>query len=177
VGAQWLVQELARQGVTGRLESKDDWASYQIGFRSGLVVAGTAQAGPHSAAGEPAFIAFVASRSGVCSFIPGDPGVPAGAPLLGTMEQLIDRAVLTLNEKERRAREALLVNARRIAVDPSLYSLYAQVGPRQWLQTAKLICEDRLPPAEVISRSEASPLDVEETLKDLIRRGVVMLEE
>jgi CheY-like chemotaxis protein len=176
VGAQWLVRELARQGVTGRLDAKDNWAEYQVAFRDGQVVGATAQAGPHHAQGEPAFIAFLASRSANGSVVFGDPGVPAGAPPLGTMAYLIDRAVLTLNEKERRAREALLIKARRIAVDRPLYDLYAQVGPKQWLQTAKLICEDGLPPSEVIARSDASPLDVEETLKDLLRRGVVSLE-
>jgi hypothetical protein len=92
------------------------------------------------------------------------------------MDALIDRAVVTLNEKDRRAREGLLVKARTLVVDQALYSLYAQVGPRQWLETARLICEDHLSPAEVIARSNASPIDVEETLKDLIRRGVVTLE-
>lgn len=176
VGAQWLVRELARQAATGGLDAKDDWARYQVAFRDGEVVGASAEAGPHHASGEPAFIAFLGSRSANGSVVFGDPGVPAGAAALGTMHYLIDRAVMTLNEKERKAREALLLKARRIVVDGPLYALYTQVGPRQWLQTAKLICEDGLPPAEVIARSEASPMDVEETLKDLLRRGVVSLE-
>ena len=176
VGAQWLVRELARQSATARLDAKDDWAQYQIAFRDGEVVGASAQAGQHDASGEPAFIAFLASRSANGSVVFGEPGVPAGTAALGTMHYLIDRAVMTLNEKERRAREALLLTARRITVDRPLYDLYAQVGPKQWLQTAKLICEDGMPPGEVIARSEASPVDVEETLKDLLRRGVVSLE-
>src|SRR5439155_12010585 len=145
-------------------------------FRGGHVVGAIAQAGQHRAGGEPALIAFLASRSANGSVVFGDPGATPGAAPLGTMEALIDRAVLTLNERERRVREALLVKARRIQVDQPLYQLYTQVGPRQWLQTAKLICEDGLPPAEVIARGDASPIDVEETLKDLLRRGVVTLE-
>ncbi|HYV46958.1 MAG TPA: response regulator [Myxococcaceae bacterium] len=176
VGAQWLVQELGRQAATGRLDARDDWAQYQVAFRDGQVVGAIANAGPHRAQGEPAFIALLASRSANGSVVFGDPGVPPGAAPLGSMESLIDRAVQTLNEKERRAREALMVKARRIVVDQPLYDLYAQVGPQQWLRTAKLICEDGLPPAEVIARSDASPVDVEETLKDLLRRGVVSLE-
>jgi hypothetical protein len=49
------------------------------------------------------------------------------------------------------------------------------VGPRQWLETARLICEEKLPPREIISRVDASPIEVEETLRDLVRRGVVSL--
>jgi len=176
VGAQWLVQELARQHVTGRLDARDDWATYQLGFRDGELVSAYAQAGPHTAAFEPAFIAFLASRSASGSVVFGDPGAPTGAPSLGPIAGLIDRAVLTLNERERRAREVLLVSARIILVNQPLYQLYTQVGPTQWLQTARLICEDGLTPAEVIARSDASPIDVEETLKDLLRRGVVSLE-
>ncbi|HEY8210542.1 MAG TPA: response regulator [Myxococcaceae bacterium] len=175
VGPQWLMQELARQGVTGQLDAKDNWATYQLSLRKGQVVSASAQAGPHRAEKEPAFIAFLASRSANGSVMFGDPGAPADAAPLGTMNLLIGRAVATLNERERKAREALLVNAKRIWVDQPLYQLYTQVGPQQWLRTAKLICEDGLPPAEVIARSDASPVDVEETLKDLLRRGVVAL--
>ena len=113
VGAQWLVRELARQGATGRLDAKDDWATYQLSLFEGQVVGATAQAGPHRAGGERAFIAFLASRSANGSVVFGDPGAPADASPLGTMDALIDRAVATLNEREQRAREALLVNAGR----------------------------------------------------------------
>jgi CheY-like chemotaxis protein len=174
LGPQWLVRELGRQRATGRLEARDSWASYRLDFRDGEVVGAHAQAGPHAADGEPAFIALLGSRSASGTFefdeLPGNPA------RLGALDDLLARAVLTLNEKDRRAREAMLVKARKIQVDPALYALYTQVGPKPWLPTAKLICEDRLPPAEVIARSEASPLDVEETLKDLLRRGVVTLE-
>lgn len=174
VGPQWLVRELGRRRATGRLEVKDDWATYRLDLRDGEVVSARAEAGQYPVEGERAFIALLGSRSAAGTF---DFGPPAGAAgQLGALEALLDRAVQALNEKDRRAREALLVRARKIQVDRALYDLYTQVGPAQWLPTAKLICEDRLPPAEVIARDDTSPLDVEETLKDLVRRGVVTLE-
>ena len=80
-----------------------------------------------------------------------------------------------LNGNEQKLREGLLVNANQIAVNSDLYGVYTKVGPKQWLEVARLICEEKLAPREVIARSDASPIDVEETMKDLLRRGVVSL--
>ena len=44
-----------------------------------------------------------------------------------------------------------------------------------YLEIARLICEEKLTPREVIARVEMSPVDIEETMKDLLRRGVVTL--
>jgi hypothetical protein len=42
---------------------------------------------------------------------------------------------------------------------------------------ARLICEQHVPPREIIASMETSPIEVEETLKDLVRRGVVTLKK
>jgi hypothetical protein len=51
------------------------------------------------------------------------------------------------------------------------------VGPKQWLEAARMICEDKTPPRDVIARLDISPLEIEECMKDLIRRGVVTLKK
>ncbi|MFL5318720.1 MAG: response regulator [Myxococcaceae bacterium] len=173
VGAQWLIRELCDRNLSCRVDASDGWASYQIFIRNGRPVHATAMAGRHKADGERAFNAFIASRvTDAIVHLVDD--APATTLLLPANEQLA-RTAATLTENERKLREGLLVNANDIQVDPDLYAVYAQVGPKQWLETARLICEERLPPREVIARVEASPLDVEETLKDLLRRGIVRL--
>jgi Mn-dependent DtxR family transcriptional regulator len=51
------------------------------------------------------------------------------------------------------------------------------VGPQQWLEAARIICEEKMAPRDIIATLEISPIDVEETMKDLIRRGVVTLKK
>ncbi len=173
VGSQWLVRQLGRQRFTGRMDLRDGWATYQLFFQDGTPVHAYALSGKHSADGERAFNAFIASKAAEGTLAPGIFPAPVTLTLDG--EAQISRAAKTMNDNERRVREASLVSAGEIAVNRDLYAVYAQVGPKARLEAARLICEEKLSPREVIARSNASPLDVEETMRDLLRRGVVSL--
>jgi hypothetical protein len=133
-------------------------------------------AGKYTAEGERAFNAFVATRAAEGEFTPGAPAAVARNLFLGT-DVLVERACSTLNENERRMRESLMVQATQIEVSHELYSVYRQVGPKQWLECARLICEEKVSPRDIIARLELSPVEIEETMKDLIRRGVVTLKK
>ncbi|MBI3181958.1 MAG: response regulator [Myxococcales bacterium] len=171
VGPQWLLRELASQGVSARLDAKDGWAEYQLYLSSGKLVHCFAKAGRFNAEGERALNAFLASKA--CQGAPCYGQFPSPSTLTGTVEELLARASATLNENERRLRDSSLVRASRLEVNHELYELYSQVGPPPWLEVARLICRDRLSPREVIAKVQLSPLDVEEALRDLVRRGVV----
>jgi CheY-like chemotaxis protein len=175
VGPQWLISRLAERQATGRLEARDGWAAYGVSFSNGACINASAKAGKFTAEGERAFNAFVASKNAEATWTPGPVHVAANLNLPTT--ELLQRACATLNENEQRMRESLLVTATDVEVQPDLYAVYRQVGPKQWLEAAKLICEDKLAPREIIARLEISPIDVEETMKDLIRRGVVTLKK
>lgn len=174
VGPQWLVSTLAKSGFTGLVEAKDGWASYQLFFNQGAPRHASAQAGRHRAEGERAFNAFIASKGAVGKVCFGH--FPSPQSLFHSAEQLVARACATLTENERRVRETLLVTAGNLDVDQALYAIYREVGPRQWLEAARLVCEENVPPRELIARLDASPLEVEDMLKDLLRRGVVTLQ-
>jgi CheY-like chemotaxis protein len=174
VGPQWFLRQLAQRGASGLVTARDGWASYQLGFESGVCVHASAVAGKYTADGERAFNAFVASRAAEGAFVPGPPPQLPRNLFLQT-EVLIERACSALNENEQRLRESLMVTATQIDVNRDLYAVYAQVGPKPWLEAARLICEEHLPPREVIARLDVSPIDVEECMKDLLRRGVVAL--
>lgn len=173
VGPQWLLRQLAGRRLTGTIEAKDGWASYQLALIDGRCVHAHATAGRYAADGERAFNAFIASKAAEGTFTPG---VAAGTPnLTYDTETLLAHATHTLNDNERRLRESLMLSATHVDVNQDLYAVYQQVGPRAWLETARLICEEKRPPRDVIAHLDVSPLDVEETLKDLLRRGVVTL--
>jgi DNA-binding response OmpR family regulator len=171
VGPQWLLLRMAELHASGRLDAKDGWAHYSLFFTDGRCRHASAQAGKFTAEGERAFNAFIASKQAEATWTPGN-GAAAENLHLDTAI-LVERASVTLNENERRVREGLMVAATQVEVNTALYAVYTQVGPKQWLEAARLICEEKLAPREIISRLEISPLDVEETMKDLIRRGVV----
>lgn len=175
VGPQWFLRQLAQHHVGGTLVARDGWASYQLYFApDGACVHASATAGKFTAEGERAFNAFIASKAAEGDFMPGAIPQVVRNLFLGT-EVMIERAASTLNENERRMREGLMLTATQIDVNTELYAVYQQVGPKTWLETARLICEEKLPPRDVIAHIDISPLEVEETMKDLIRRGVVTL--
>ncbi|MCC6334189.1 MAG: response regulator [Myxococcales bacterium] len=175
VGPQWFLRQLAQRHLGGTLMARDGWASYQLYFSpDGTCLHASATAGKFTAEGERALNAFIASKAAEGDFLPGP--IPAVVKnLFLSTEVMIERAASTLNENERRMREGLMLAATQIDVNAALYAVYQQVGPKGWLETARLICEEKLPPREVIAHIDISPIEVEETMKDLIRRGVVTL--
>ncbi|MGV3620125.1 MAG: response regulator [Archangium sp.] len=176
VGPQWLLGQLAVRQKTGVLQCKDGWANYTLGFNNGVCIHASALAGKYTAEGERAFNAFIASRAGEGGFNDGPLAGLTQNMFLGT-EVAIERACTTLNDNERRMRESLMVSATEITVNEELYKVYRAVGPKNWLEAARLICEEKATPRDVISRLDVSPVEIEECMKDLIRRGVVTLKK
>jgi CheY-like chemotaxis protein len=176
LGPQWLLRQLAAHHLTGSLQAKDGFAEYTVVLNGGAAVHALALAGKYSAEGERAFNAFVASRGAAGTWIPGQATLE-GQTLFHPTEVLLERAATTLNTNEQRVREDLLVKASRIEVNDALYAVYREVGPPQWLEAARLICVEKLPPREVIARLDASPVDIEETMRDLVRRSVISLKK
>lgn len=176
IGPQWLLRLLAHRKLSGAVTCKDGWAQYNLGLNQGVCFHASAIAGKYTAEGERAFNAFIASRAGEASFVSGPPPAAAQNLFLPT-EVLIERACTALNDNERRMRESLMVTATQIDVNESLYAVYSHVGPKQWLEAARMICEEKATPRDVIARLDISPLEIEECMKDLIRRGVVTLKK
>ncbi len=176
VGPQWLLRLLAQRQLSGVVTCRDGWAVYTLAFNAGVCFHADAVAGKYTAEGERAFNAFVASRAGEGGFAAGPPPALTQNLFLAT-EVMIERACTALNDNERRMRESLMVTATQIDVNGDLYAVYCAVGPKQWLEAARLICEEKCPPRDVIARLDLSPLEIEECMKDLIRRGVVTLKK
>jgi DNA-binding response OmpR family regulator len=173
LGVQWVLRELASAGLSGRLRARDSWASYEVVFSRGAALHALAQTGSHQAVGERALNAFVASRCTEARWEPGDFGTRQ--TLMLPVPELLARAAQLLNENARKLRDGLMVNPLEIHVNPDLYQVYVRNGPKQWLPAARLLCEQGLPPREVLAQLDDSPIELEEVLRDLIRRGVVSL--
>lgn len=174
VGPQWLLRELAAHRKTGVLTAKDGWAAYTLGFENGVLTSASGVAGQYTAQSDRALNAFIASRAAQGSF--DENAKPPPANLTGgDTEAVLARAVDTLNDNERRIRDNVMLSATQITVNEALYKVYRDVGPKDTLELVRLVCEEKLTPREIISRLDTSPLEIEECLKDLLRRGVVTL--
>jgi DNA-binding response OmpR family regulator len=173
LGVQWVLREIAAAGITGTLRARDSWASYEVAYREGRAIHASAQTGSHQAVGERALNAFVASRCTEATWNPTEPG--PRQTLMLPVPELLARASSLLNDNARRLRDGLMVSPIEIHVNPELYEVYVRNGPQHWLPAARLLCEQGLPPREVLARLDESPIELEEVLRDLIRRGVVSL--
>jgi hypothetical protein len=173
VGTQWLLLELQARSATGQLQCEDGWAQYELLLQDGAPVGAAAVAGPHRAEGERAFVALLAARLKGGVWRPGRAQGPRN--LARPLEALVASAQASLNERDRRVREELMTGARRSDVNEELYALYTQVGPQPWLEIARLLCAERLTPREVLQRLDSSPLEIEDVVRDLVRRGVLTL--
>lgn len=173
VGPQWALRELVRSGASGRLDAKDSWASYQLFFAERKLVHAKAQSGRHLAEGERALKNYIASRGAEGNVCFGAFASPQSITV--SLDEAVGRAAKALNDNERNLRDGLMVAGKEILVNAELYELYSQVGPKHWLEAARLLCEQKLTPKEVLARATLSPIEVEEAMRDLIRRGVVRL--
>lgn len=176
LGPQWLLCTLGAARRSGTVEAKDGFASYAVVLRDGAPVHALAQAGRYVAEGERAFNAFVASRGASGTWRPGR-ALVEGASLASPLEALLEQATTTLNANEQRVRDELLVKASSIVVNEPLYAVYRQVGPPEWVEIARLLCVEKKPPREAISLLDVSPLDFEDAMRDLVRRGVIALKK
>jgi DNA-binding response OmpR family regulator len=173
VGPQWALRQSCASGTSGRLDAKDNWANFVLCFRDGVLLHARSHSGRHVAEGERALANFMASRGAEGSLSFGE--FPCPRTVTGALEEALARCAGILNQNEKNLRDELMVLGKEIHVNADLYKLYSQVGPKPWLETARLLCEDKLTPKEVLARADVSPLEVEEAMRDLIRRGVVRL--
>jgi hypothetical protein len=143
-------------------------------FDDGRLVQASAKMGTTLLSGDRALSAFLAARAPAGSLLKG-PRQHEDAFVGHPTQATLDRLVPWLNDEQRRARESELARARALTVQEDLYRLYVTVGPPAWLPIVRLLCESKLPPAEVIARLQVTPTEVAAVVKDLLRRGVASL--
>jgi DNA-binding response OmpR family regulator len=172
LGIQWALRRANAVHATGMFVIRDAFWAIQAAVAGGELVWAHAEIGRHQLDGEMALPPLVVLRSGELVFDP-----TAMAPsrnIAGDLNQLLEAAALKNNQNESDALDRLLTRATRVEVDEQLYQLYEQLGPPECRDIAALIRQG-LTPKEVIAKSERSPMDVERTVRDLVRRRVLRL--
>lgn len=175
LGPQWVLRALAGTGFTGQLDARDSWATWRLWIDGGRLAQATARMAQTTLTGDRALASFLASKGAQGTLATGsqlyDEGF-GGHPTSATLARLVP----WLNDEQARAREEQLAKARALTVHDELYRLYLTVGPPALMPIARLLCESRLSPAEVIARLQVTPMEVAVVVKDLLRRGVASLQ-
>lgn len=174
LGPQWVLKALTITGYTGQVDARDEWATWRLWFENGRLVQCTARMSSTVLSGDRALASFITSRRAEGGLSHGTPAPDEGFAGQATAATL-SRLVPWLNDEQKRAAESQLARARALTVNDELYRLFLTVGPPAWQPMVRLLCEQRLTPAEVISRLQVTPMEVASVVKELLRRGVASL--
>lgn len=175
LGPQWVLRALARAGFSGQLDARDPWGTWRLWFDHGRLAQASARVGTTALSGDRALAGFLMSKKAEGSL--ARQGGPSDEQFLRQpTEATLARLVPWLNDEHQKAREGELAKAKALVVHDDLYRLYVSVGPPAWLPIARLLCELKLTPAEVINRLQVTPMEVAAVVKDLLSRGVVSLQ-
>ncbi len=172
LGPQWVLRTLAEVNFAGQLDCADGWGTWRAWFDAGRLVQLTVKVGGQSFAGDRALTSFLASRTSEGTLSQGG-GAPNEGFARNSTEVTLQRIVPWMQEEQKRVKEENLSKARALVVDAELYRLYETVGPPATMPIARLLCESKLSPAQVIAQLKVTPADVAAVVKDLLRRGVV----
>lgn len=175
LGPQWVLRALARTGFTGQLDARDPWATWRLWFDQGRLAQASARVGTTALSGDRALAGFLMSKKAEGTLARQGAATEENF-LRQSTEATLGRLVPWLNDEQQKAREGELAKAKALNVHDELYRLYVSVGPPAWLPIARMLCELKLTPAEVISRLHVTPMEVAAVVKDLLSRGIVSLQ-
>ena len=175
LGPQWTLHALTASAFSGQVDARDSWANWRLWFEGGRLVQCTAHLGSTSLSGDRAIAGFLTSKQAEGSLSAGTPAPEEGFAQQPTAATLA-RLVPWLNEEQKRAAEGQLARARALEVNEDLYRLFITVGPPAWQPMVRMLCEQKLPPAEVIARLQVTPMEVAAVVRELLRRGVASLQ-
>jgi hypothetical protein len=174
LGPQWVLKALTVNGYTGQVDVRDTWATWRLWFENGRLVQCTARMSTATLEGDRALAGYLSSRQASGSLSKGTPAPNegfAGQPTAATLARLVP----WLAEEQKRVQEAELARARALHVNDELYRLFLNVGPPAWQPMVRMLCEQKLTPAEVMQRLGVTPMELAAVVKELLRRGVATL--
>ncbi len=175
LGPQWVLKALTVTGYSGQVDAHDGWANWRLWFEAGRLVQCTAHLTTAALSGDRALSSYLTSKQARGSLTKGTPSPEEGFGGQSTALSLA-RLVPWLNDEQKRAAEGQLSRARALQVNDELYRLFLTVGPPAWQPIVRMLCEQKLTPAEVIARLQVTPMEVAAVVKELLRRGVASLQ-
>ncbi len=172
VGVQWTLRRMALARSDGMLEAHDSFWTVKVSLKQGQIISAHASIGSTTLTGEAALAPLIALSSGELEYFPD--ALPGPIELAGETRALLHEAAVALNATEEDALNTLMAQATAVEIDDKLYQLYEQLGPPNSKEIAVLVRQG-LTPREVVAKMSDHPLEVERSLRDLLRRRVLRL--
>jgi len=173
LGVRWLLGELAQAQRSGTVALADALGVYNVGLAHGTAVFAGAQQDQKRVASEAALSWVVRLRDGDAQFLPDQPA-PAQNVDSAVLGELLERLAAAATAADEQAMEALLVRAAAIEVDGGVFALYERFCPPFGREVARFIRAGKTP-KQILAESNLNPVEVVETLRDMVRRQVVRL--
>jgi DNA-binding response OmpR family regulator len=170
VGVQWALSHAAAVVPKGTLSISDGWGTYDVAVKEGTLVAGVARLQKKMLVGDEALAAMVTVHRGDLVFDVNR--FPQISNLSGKIEEQLRRAALTNNMAENAAVDRNLIPPSQFDVNPELYAIYNSLGPPAGRAVASQLAGG-FSARDIMAHTDLSPVEVEEVLRDLIRRRVV----
>ena len=169
LGIRFTLLASAGLQLTGVLTVQDRWATYRVQLDAGLLVAAEAHAAANLTLGREAMRALLGVGEANYAFVPA---LSLPSTMQAQMHVEVDAIAQELNTIRERAEEQMFAESSAVeVVNPQLAELYLVTCADAVRPIAASLLEGTAP-REVLAASEASPLVVEWTVKDLLRKGI-----
>lgn len=170
LGIKHVLRQLGTHQRSAELRVENLWHKLRAVIVGGELAACTDE-GLVPATGKEAFFELCSLTTGEITI---SPGAGSGASL-GALGTLVTQAENKLTEAERQVMDTHLVSAPSLRFNPQLLDFYAQVAPDSAQSVIAGVRAGRSP-REIIAVLEQSPLEIEDILKDLARKHVIMFD-
>lgn len=172
LGIKFVLSVLANSKASGELRVENVWHKLSLRVSNGQPVAAEDQ-GLVKLTGFDAFLQLCGQSMGEITFEQAAPLSESAE--LGGMSELMAQAEEHLTVHEQRVIETQLVTAPSLRIDPQLLDFYMTVAPERVMPILQAV-KQRLSPRDIIASLDISPLEIEEVLKDLVRKRIVLFE-
>ncbi len=171
VGPQWLLKSIAELDGTWSVDATDDWGTYRLKIDRGMLREAVAEAGVKKLNLGPAVRAFLVSRHAQVTLTPEFP--PPLEPGPPWVQEEVDDARRYLNALEDKIHSDRLDRVNTFSIDAELAGLFLRVGAEQDVRLLRALTEAQVAPDGLAAHLKMSAETVRDSLRELMRRGVL----
>jgi DNA-binding response OmpR family regulator len=170
LGIKYVLRLLGTHQRNAELRVENLWHKLRATIIGGELAA-CADEGLVPSSGKEAFLELCSLTTGELTLSAG----PGSGAKLGALNTLVNAAEDELTEAERQVMDTHLVSAPSLKFNAHLLDFYAQVAPESAQPIIAGVRAGRSP-REIIGSLDMSPLEIEDVLKDLARKHVIVFD-
>ena len=167
-----MLQTLYDCRFTGALSAENMWHKVTVDFVHGQPAA-VVDHGVVPASGQDAFLALCEVTAGELQLWPQPAKLAANIDK--PFSDLLEWAEHELTDAERRVVDTNLVTAGALKIDAAALDFFSQLAPSRLEPLIQLLRQNKLP-REILATLELPPTEIEEILRDLVRKHIIQFD-